>query len=254
MARIQALLLSFAIICCLLSCAVCAAAQNVKFFEVKGVKLQYLTAGKGEPVVLIHGLHSSAAMNWQAPGIFGALAKDYQVIALDLPGHGGSDKPEDESAYGLQVVEDVVALLDHLHIPKAHIVGYSAGGMITMALMAKHPDRVRSAVVAGMGWLREGSAQQKFWESPSRDRGRVPVEFANGLARLALDEAEVKKIKVPAEVIVGSRDPVKRLYVEPLRRVRPDWPVVEIPEAGHITCVAKADFREAIESWLDKQR
>src|SRR5438046_2604415 len=93
-------------------------------FDAKGVKIHYLTAGQGEPVVLIHGLHASAALNWQAPGVLAELAKDHRVIALDLPGHGRSDKPTAEDAYGLRVVEDVVLLLDHLKSPKAHVVGY----------------------------------------------------------------------------------------------------------------------------------
>src|SRR5262245_25453173 len=127
---------------------------SVGTFDAKGVKIRYVTQGSGEPVVLIHGLHSSAAGNWQFPGIFTTLAKDHQVIALDLPGHGGSDKPDDVAAYGVQMAEDVVLLMDHLKVPKAHVIGYSLGGMITVKLLTLHPDRVLSAVVGGMGWVR----------------------------------------------------------------------------------------------------
>ena len=82
--------------------------------------------------MLIHGLYASAMINWQLPGVVGMLAPNYRVIALDLPGHGASDKPEDKAAYGVQMVEDVRQLLDHLKIKrKTHIVGYSLGGMIT---------------------------------------------------------------------------------------------------------------------------
>src|SRR5437867_1409020 len=109
-------------------------------FDAKGVKIHYLLAGAGEPVVLIHGLDSSAEINWNLPGIIKDLARDHQVIALDLPGHGRSDKPQKEEAYGLQVVEDVVLLLDHLAIRKAHLVGYSMGGMVMAKFIARHPD------------------------------------------------------------------------------------------------------------------
>jgi len=54
-------------------------------------------------------------------------------------------------------------------------------------------------------------------------------------------------------VIVGDRDPVKRLYVAPLQRVRKDWAVIEIGDAGHLNCVVKAQFKEEIAEWLDKQ-
>src|SRR5262245_55638261 len=72
-------------------------------FTAKGVKIHYLVAGKGAPVVLIHGLHSSAEINWKLTKVIDDLAKDHQVVALDLPGHGRSDKPDREDAYGLQV-------------------------------------------------------------------------------------------------------------------------------------------------------
>jgi pimeloyl-ACP methyl ester carboxylesterase len=129
-------------------------------FDAKGGKLHYIVEGEGKPVVLIHGLYSSARMNWQMPGIVSLLSKKYRVIALDMPGHGESDKPADEDACGLELVEDVVRLLVHLRIQKAHIVGYSMGGMIAVKFMARHQERVLSGVVGGMGWLREGSALQ----------------------------------------------------------------------------------------------
>src|SRR5262245_9625499 len=141
-------------------------------FDARGVKLHYLVQGAGEPVVLIHGLHASAAINWQKPGVMADLAKTHRVLALDLPGHGRSDKPDKEDAYGLQLVEDVVLLLDHLKIQKAHVVGYSLGGMVAVKLMARHPERVASCLVGGMGWLRDGSGLQKVWEKmPAREGG-----------------------------------------------------------------------------------
>src|SRR2546429_559405 len=66
-------------------------------FDSDGVKIAYIEAGEGEPVVLVHGLHSSAAMNWELPGTFARLAKKYHVVAMDLRGHGTSDKPEGEA-------------------------------------------------------------------------------------------------------------------------------------------------------------
>src|SRR5262245_43153068 len=97
-------------------------------FDSKGVKIAYSVQGKGEPVVLIHGFLSSGGINWDLPGVTALLAKDFQVITLDVRGHGQSDKPTKEDAYGPELVEDVVRLLGHLKIKKAHIVGYSMGG------------------------------------------------------------------------------------------------------------------------------
>jgi pimeloyl-ACP methyl ester carboxylesterase len=223
-------------------------------FDAKGVELHYIVEGEGEPVVLIHGLYSSARINWQMPSIVSLLSKKYRVIALDMPGHGESDKPVDEGVYGLELVEDIVRLLDHLRIQKAHIVGYSMGGMIAVKFMARHQERVLSGVVGGMGWLREGSVLQKLWgRMQGREGGSTPPACARSLGELALTEAELKGIRVPVVVIVGDRDPVKRLYVAPLQRARKDWAVIDIGDAGHLNCVVKAQFKEEIGEWLDKQ-
>ena len=223
-------------------------------FDAKGVKLHYIVEGEGEPVVLIHGLYSSARINWQMPGVVSLLSKKYRVIALDMPGHGESDKPAGEEAYGLELVEDIVRLLDHLRIEKAHIVGYSMGGMIAVKFMARHQERVLSGVVGGLGWLREGTVLQKVWgRMQGREGGSTPPACARSLGELDLTEAELKGIRVPVVVIVGDRDPIKRLYVAPLQRVRKDWAVIEIEDAGHLNCVVKAQFKEVIAEWLDKQ-
>lgn len=228
---------------------------SAQTFDAGGVRLHYIVEGKGQPVVLIHGLHSSIKMNWQMPGVISMLSKNYQVIALDLPGHGESDKPTSEAAYGAEMVEDVLRLLDHLNIRRAHIAGYSMGGMIAMKFMAQHQDRVLSGIVGGMGWLREGSALQTFWERmPERQGGNTPAACARSLGKLALTEGELRAIKVPVEIIVGERDPTKRLYVAPLEHVRKDWPVVEIKDAGHLNCIIKPQFKEAIADWLSKHR
>ena len=146
-------------------------------FLSNGVKISYMERGQGEPVILIHGWTSSGWINWTLPGTTGLLAKDHKVIVPDMPGHGRSDKPVREDAYGPELVEDVVRLMDHLKIGKAHIVGYSMGGIIAAKLIVRHPDRVLSGTLGGMGWLREGSWEQKFFA----DHGKTgsPQTFAS---------------------------------------------------------------------------
>src|SRR5690349_10160902 len=94
-------------------------------FNSNGVRIHYYVEGKGEPVLLIHGFAVNAQLQWGLPGIIKDLAKDHRVITLDLRGHGKSDKPTEVKQYGTEMVEDVVRLLDHLKIKKAHVVGYS---------------------------------------------------------------------------------------------------------------------------------
>jgi pimeloyl-ACP methyl ester carboxylesterase len=231
------------------------AEPSIGTFDARGVKIRYVTQGTGEPVVLIHGLNASAALNWQLPGVFAALAKDYQVVAIDLPGHGGSDRPDKADAYGTQLAEDVVLLMDHLKLPKAHLVGYSLGGMITVKLLTVHPNRVLSATVAGMGWVRDNGRNLGL---PARmavpeGSGSLPL-LVSTMGKLAVTEEAIKAVSVPVTVVIGERDRFKRMTVNPLRQVRPDWPVVEVKDANHISCVFKPDFIGAVTTWLSKNR
>src|SRR5215471_4234765 len=126
----------FSVVCLLLVAGTVRAedspAQNY-FTTSDGVKIHYLTLGKGTPVILIHGYTGSAEGNWFRNGIAQALAKNHLVVALDCRNHGKSDKPQPN---GPGRAEDVIELMDHLKIQRAHIHGYSMGGGITARLMA----------------------------------------------------------------------------------------------------------------------
>jgi pimeloyl-ACP methyl ester carboxylesterase len=219
-------------------------------FDSAGVSIFYTVEGKGDPVILIHGLNSSANLNWRAPGIISALAPSFTVIALDLRGHGQSGKPRGKDSYGTQLVEDVVRLMGHLKIKKAHIIGYSLGGMVATKLAVLHPDRVQSLILGGMGWFREGSKLQDLWDRLPARRGRTPAELVHSVSALAVSEADLKAIRAPAAVIVGDGDPVRKLYVVPLESVRKDWPVTLIKGAGHINCILKPQFKDALAKTL----
>lgn len=229
----------------------------VHSFDSNGTKIAYFVQGAGEPVVLIHGWISSAGINWILPGTSELLAKDHQVIGLDVRGHGLSDKPTGEDAYGPELVEDVVRLLDHLKIKKAHIVGYSMGGIIAGNFIAKHPDRAISGTLGGMGWLSAGGVGQfGFAQIGKNDRVARPMTVCGrSLAKLALTQREVEAIRVPITVLIGDQDGmIKGLYVDPLVKVRNDWPVVTIKDANHISCVMKPQFREAIAAWVNQNK
>jgi pimeloyl-ACP methyl ester carboxylesterase len=228
--------------------AVCRADET---FDSNGVKINYLVKGKGEPVILIHGWLSSGWINWDLPGTSKLLAKDFQVIWMDMPGHGRSDKPTKDEAYGPELVEHVVRLMDHLKIKKAHIVGYSMGGVITAKFLVKHPDRVLSGTLGGMGWLREGSVEQQLFAAGGKDGKPVGVCFRS-LARLALTEKEIKSIRAPVVILFGEKDFLKKGYVEPLQKLRKDWQVIEIKDGDHVSCILKPQFREEIHKWLTR--
>ena len=112
-----------------------------------GVTLRYRDVGTGDAVVLIHGY--SAALESMA-GIAHALPQQYRSVALDVRGFGRSSKFADPARFGQLMVDDVVRLMDHLKIARAHVIGHSMGAVIAANVAARYPNRVSSAVlVAG---------------------------------------------------------------------------------------------------------
>ena len=221
-------------------------------FDSGGVKIHYAVQGKGEPVILIHGLLANARLNWEWPGITSELAKDHQVVALDCRGHGLSDKPTGNDQYGVKMVDDVIRLMDHLDLKKADIVGYSMGGAITMKLMVLHPERVRSAVVGGMGWMNSDNA---FSGDGKEKQSHTAINACvRGFKELAVSAEEVRGIKTPFIVIIGGSDGLRQKYVEPLRQLRPDVPVKIVEGADHVTCVFHPEFKKGIKGSLAPTR
>jgi len=136
-----------------------------------GVKIHYYVMGKGTPVVLIHGYTGTAWGNWFANGIAQALAKNHMVVALDCRNHGKSDRPV---ANGPGKAQDVVELMDHLKIKKAHIHGYSMGGGITGQLLTMIPDRFITAAFGGSG-IPESDPEMRAKVPPDK-QGSDPQE------------------------------------------------------------------------------
>lgn len=137
-----------------------------------GMRLHYLACGAGEPLVLLHGRGSAAALF--AP-LFAPLAAQRRVIALDLPGWGLSDKPvftgrspQDALRFWM---DGVLALLDHLGIDRVDLLGHSMGGFTALGLALDHPERVRSLLLADAGGLGRTMAldvRLYFWLKPER--------------------------------------------------------------------------------------
>lgn len=115
----------------------------------QGVKIYYEVEGEGAPLVLLHGF-TQALEDWREFGWVDALKHDYQLILIDVRGHGASDKPHDPHAYRVDLVaNDVVVVLDRLGIHKAHYCGFSMGGWIGFQLAKLSPHRFHSFIFAG---------------------------------------------------------------------------------------------------------
>src|SRR5918994_2061064 len=127
-----------------------AAAPPDQFFDSNGVRIRYVEQGQGPAIVLMHGYTGTLDRHFIANGVFANLAKDHRAIAIDLRGHGKSGKPHEPGAYGEEFARDVVRLLDHLKIQRAHVLGYSLGAFIAGRLATMHPERLIGVIyVAG---------------------------------------------------------------------------------------------------------
>jgi pimeloyl-ACP methyl ester carboxylesterase len=221
-------------------------------FDSGGVKIHYTVSGKGAPVILIHGLLASAKLNWEWPGVIAELTNSHRVIAMDCRGHGASGRPVGADQYGVKMVDDVVRLMDHLELRKADVVGYSMGGMITMKLLVLHPERVHSAVLGGMGWMSRATSAPPNLNRPRSERDSGLGDCIRGFAELAVTADEVRAVKTPLLVLIGERDRLRNLYVEPLHTLRPDIPIKVIPGAGHLGCPATPEFKDELRDFLNK--
>jgi pimeloyl-ACP methyl ester carboxylesterase len=243
-------------------------------FQHDGVEIAFIDEGAGAPIVLVHGFASTAQVNWVYPGWLSTLTKaGRRVIALDNRGHGASTKLYDPAAYhSARMADDVRALLDHLGLPCADVMGYSMGARITAYFALAHPSRLRRAVLGGLGIrLVEGVGLPESiadaLEAPSLDDVRDPTgrtfrAFAeqthsdlDALAacirgsRQTLTRDEVGTLRAPILVAVGSKDTVAGSARE-LVALLPAGRAFDIPGRDHMLAVGDKAFKEAVTSFL----
>lgn len=241
-------------------------------FSHSGMEFSYFDEGArdGAPTLLIHGFASSAMVNWVHPGWLQTLADaGRRVIAIDNRGHGQSAKPHDSAAYHPSLMAgDSAALLDHLGIAKADVIGYSMGARISAFLALEHSERVRSLVWGGLGiGLIHGVGE---WDpiaeallAPSIDavthpRGLMFRSFADktGSDRTALaaciasnrvlvTEAEAARIMQPVLIAVGTRDDIAG-DPHALADLLPDARAIDIPNRDHMLAVGDRVFKKAV--------
>ncbi len=125
-----------------------------------GVKLYYEVTGAGAPVIFVHEF-AADHRSWEAQ--MRHFGQRYRCITFGARGYPPSDVPEKPSSYSqVRATDDILAVLDHLKIPAAHVVGLSMGGFATLHFGFRHPTRALSLVVAGVGYGAEREQQAKF--------------------------------------------------------------------------------------------
>ena len=243
-------------------------------FTHDGVEIAFIDEGQGEPIVLVHGFASNKEVNWVAPGWVTTLTRaGCRAIALDNRGHGASGKLYDPAAYHSTIMaEDVRALLDHLDLPRADVMGYSMGARITAFLALAHPDRVRAAVLGGLGSrLVEGVGLPETiadaLEAPSLAEVTDPTAYMfrafaeltgsdlHALAacmrgsRQTLSRSEAAQIAVPVMVAVGEKDQIAG-SPEALADLIPGSKALVIPGRDHMLAVGDRIFKSAVLEFL----
>jgi pimeloyl-ACP methyl ester carboxylesterase len=244
-------------------------------FQHGAVEIAFLDEGEGEPIVLVHGFASSKEVNWVHPSWTTTLTgAGRRVIALDDRGHGESTKLYEPADYQTALMaEDVRALLDHLQIERADVMGYSMGARIGAFLAVKHPDRVRSLILGGLGIkLVEGAGLPdsiaEALEAPTIDDVSDPVGrtfrvFADQTrsdrralaacirgSRQILSREEVATIQVPVLVAVGGKDRIAGAP-QPLASLLPRGEALEIPNRDHMLAVGDKVFKAAVTKFLN---
>jgi pimeloyl-ACP methyl ester carboxylesterase len=245
-----------------LACVPCAVGQTTqdRFMDSNGVRIRYQISGQGSPVILIHGFGESLE-SWQRVGTVSVLSPHFQVIAMDMRGHGHSDKPRDLKSYGAELSGDVVRLLRRLGIRKAHIVGYSMGALVALDFVILHPKHALSVVLGGAGWNPPETLNDFRQQAEAFEQGRVPTREGSDTKALAAllrglrvwSEEDVRRIPVPLAVLIGENDRFMP-NAQRLSRMVPSTQVTIIPGVDHATARNHPKFSEALLAFLLKQK
>lgn len=243
-------------------------------FRHSSFDLAYIDSGEGTPILLIHGFASSIKVNWVAPGWVRTLNEaGYRVIALDNRGHGASTRTYRSEDYlpGL-MADDAAALLDHLNIDAAHVMGYSMGARIAAFLALQQPERLGAIVFGGLGigmvegvgeWDRIAEALlaedpesitdarartfRKFADQTRSDRRALAACIAT--SRALLSENQVRQIRQPTLVAVGTKDDIAG-DPQRLAALLPKGESFAIEGRDHMLSVGDRTFKRRVVDFL----
>jgi pimeloyl-ACP methyl ester carboxylesterase len=248
------------------------------FFSHDGFDLAYVDRkperGTGNPILLVHGFASSLQVNWVVPG-WAKVLNDagYRVIALDNRGHGQSSKSYDPRDYTPEkMAGDAAALLAHLGVESAHVMGYSMGARISAFLALVEPQLVATLVFGGLGigmvegvgdWdpiadallapdpraieHSRGKAFRAFADQTKSDRRALAACIST--SRTLLSEDEIERIAQPTLVAVGTNDDIGG-SPEELASLMPNGEAFEIEGRDHMLAVGDRTFKRRVLEFL----
>jgi pimeloyl-ACP methyl ester carboxylesterase len=238
--------------------------------KINGISLYYATIGRGTPVVLLHGgLANSDYWGNQVR----ALMPHHMVILVDSRGHGRSTR--DARPYGYDLMaDDVVALLDTLHIARADVVGWSDGAILGLDLAIRHPDRVAKIFAFAANTLTSGVQEgveknptfARYIERAGHEYARLsatPKDYDAFVAQISKmwetepnwTDAQLKSIKLAVWVVDGDHDEaIKRAHTEYIAATIPGAGLLILPNTSHFAFLQDpALFNRALLHFLGDQ-
>jgi pimeloyl-ACP methyl ester carboxylesterase len=258
-------------------------------YRIRDIHLYYETTGQGQPLLLLHGLGSSTR-DWEAQVPF--FTKQYQVITLDVRGHGQSDKPPGPYTIPL-FARDTAELLQSLNLAPAHVVGISMGGMIALQLVIDNPQLVKSLVIVNSGpelvprtfkerlqiWQRllivrllgmrkmgevlstrlfpkpeQEAIRQQFVERWAENDQRAYLDSLRALIGWSVTD-HLPGIRCPVAVIAADADYTPVSAKETYVRKIPGATLQVIPDSRHATPIDQPElFNTAVMDFLNTQR
>jgi pimeloyl-ACP methyl ester carboxylesterase len=258
---------------CLMLAAPAGAVER-GYAPVNGLQLYYEIHGKPTkdsfPLVLLHGGGSTIETSFGR--LIPLVSKARQVIAFEQQGHGRTADLDRPFSFE-QSAEDAVALLRHLHVSKADILGYSNGGHIALEIALKHPEVVHSLVLESVMFSREGT-DPRFWqgfenakldEMPLELRkaylataphpGQLPSFFAKGVERMRQFKdwtpAQIQTIRAPTLLVLGDRDIVRVEHAAQMQHLLPDARLAVLPATDHLAITDRAaDLAAMLDEFL----
>ena len=242
------------------------------YAPVNGLNMYYEVHGAGEPVVLLHGSLMTITNNWQE--MIAALSKTRKVIAVEMQGHGRTRDIDRDFSYE-NLADDIAALIDHLDVGKADLIGYSMGGGVAMQAAIRHPEKVRkvvsiSAVSRHDGWVKEAldafphmtadAVKGSPIETEYKKLSPTPNEFSSFIKRaIAMDvkpydlgAEKLRATEAPMFFIHGDADGVRLEHIAEMFRLkggeifgdmrpRSASRLAILPNTTHVTLMEKVD-------------